>query len=84
MLVADGTVLKGRFTGVAALLYWLGCFGFTVMASLVAFIDLRAVRLETQKEHRALFESTLQKIEKEKRERTQKSNGHPSDSNQTE
>ena len=70
MLVADDTLLKGRLTGFAALAYWLGCFGLTIIAIIVAFVDLRSVRMETQKEHRALFESTLQKIEKERRSRS--------------
>ena len=71
MLVADDTFLKGRLNGFAALAYWLGCFGLTIIAIIVAFVDLRAVRMETQKEHRALFESTLQKIEREKRSRAE-------------
>lgn len=75
MLVADDTVLKNRLGGFAALAFWLACFGLTVIAIIIAFVDLRAVRLETQKEHRALFENTLQKIEQEKRGKSQTQNG---------
>jgi uncharacterized protein (DUF58 family) len=75
MLVAEDRFLKNRLTGLAALAFWLGCFGFTVIAICVAFVDLRAVRVETQKEHRALFERTLQRIEEEKRGSSQSSSG---------
>ena len=65
MLVVETTALKGRIVGFVALGYWLVCFLFTVIAIGVALLDLRAVQTETRAEHRALFESTLQKIKEE-------------------
>jgi membrane protein implicated in regulation of membrane protease activity len=66
MLVAGETVLKGRLSALGFVAYWLVCFVVTVLAIYAALLDARAVRLETQAEQRALFESTLQKIQAEK------------------
>ena len=70
MLVADETVLKGRMSALGFVAYWLICFVVTVMAIYAALADARAVREETQAEQRALFESTVQKIQEEKARRT--------------
>lgn len=63
MLVVGETALKDRLSALAFLLYWLGCFGFTVLAIFAALADARAVRQETRKQQRALFENTLGQIE---------------------
>ena len=66
MLVAGETVLKGRLSALGFVAYWCVCFFMTGLAIYAALLDARAVREETQTEHRALCESTLQRIEEEK------------------
>jgi len=70
MLVAGETVLKWHLTALGFVAYWLGCFVVTLLAVYAALLDARVVRQETQAEQRALFESTLQKIEEEKTRKT--------------
>lgn len=50
------------------LVFWGVCFVFTVMAILIALLDLRVLRERTRAEKRALLEQTLQDIEKESKE----------------
>lgn len=66
MLGAGETVLKGRLSALGFVAYWVVCVVVTVLAIYAALLDARAVRQETQAEQRALFESTLQKIQDEK------------------
>ncbi|MCW5552635.1 MAG: hypothetical protein KIS67_10825 [Verrucomicrobiae bacterium] len=66
MLVAESTFLKHRLGDVALLVYWLVCFGFTFLAMGAAFLDALVLRHEARQQQRALFESTLRKIEEEK------------------
>jgi hypothetical protein len=72
MLVAGETVLKGRLSPVAFLLYWAGCFIVTALAAMAALLDAARVRAESRQEQRVLFEETLRKIESEKRARSGK------------
>lgn len=65
MLICGETVLKERLGPIAALIYWLVCLGFTGLAVLAAFLDVRALRHRIRQEQRALFESTLKKIQAE-------------------
>lgn len=69
MLIAGETVLKSRLTGIPLLGYWLTCFVLTAVAAGVAIIDAARVRRETKEEQRALLETTLREIEREKRAR---------------
>lgn len=69
MLVAGETVLKERLSMLAFVFYWLGCFVFTVLAICAALLDARALRQESRDQQRTLFEDTLGKIERKKRER---------------
>jgi hypothetical protein len=69
MLAVGATLLDGRLSGVALLCYWLGCFVLTALAAGTALIDAARVRAEQREEQRALLESTLQQIEREKRSR---------------
>ena len=66
MLVAGETVLKDRLSQVAFILYWLACFGFTVLAIFAALADARALRQESRDQQRALLEDTLARIERGK------------------
>jgi len=69
MLIAGETLLSGKLGGVALICYWLGCFVLTAIAAGAALIDASRVRREQRDEHRALIESTIQEIEREKRSR---------------
>ena len=73
MLVAGETALKGRLSAVGFLAYWLVCFGFTGLAMVVAFIDLRAVRSRIRDEQRDLIETTLKEIEDKSAPRVRRS-----------
>lgn len=65
MLVCGETVLEGKLRGLAFIVYWLVCFGFTGLAIIVAFLDARALQRQTRKEHHDLFEKTLKNIERD-------------------
>lgn len=69
MLVAGETFLKTRLAGIPLLCYWMTCFVLTALAAGAAIIDAARVRQETQEEQRALLESTLREIEREKQAR---------------
>jgi Na+/melibiose symporter-like transporter len=78
MLVLGETVLKGRMSEVAFMVYWLVCFVFTVLAIVVAFRDVKAVQHEVRTEQRTLLESALKDIENEarsKQKRTKRNGG---------
>jgi hypothetical protein len=62
MLAADAFVWKGRLSGVGSLLYWLVCLGLTLLAMLIALIDLREVRQEGRARQQSLLEDTLVEI----------------------
>ena len=70
MLIVGATLLEERLSAPAFLLYWLACFGFTVLAICAALLDARILRQEARDAHRALFESTLEKIKREKADRS--------------
>ena len=64
LLVWGETVLKPILTGVLFLIYWVGCFVFTIGAIVFALLDVRAVRRRTQAERRELLERSFQDLEK--------------------
>jgi len=63
MLIAGQTVLKGRLQEVGFLIYWVVCFGFTCLAIITAFLDLRALGLQARQQQRDLLKNTLNKIQ---------------------
>ncbi|HWQ91727.1 MAG TPA: hypothetical protein VN673_08650 [Clostridia bacterium] len=65
MLIAGETLLRGRLHGLVLLGYWGVCFACTVLAIMVAFLDLRAVRRTTTAAQRELFETTIKDIVQE-------------------
>lgn len=69
MLIAGETVLEERLSAVMFLFYWFVCLIFTLLAIFAALLDARILRQEARDQHRALFESTLTKIERERRDR---------------
>ena len=69
MLIAGETVLQGRLKDFGFLLYWTLCFGFTCLAILIAFLDVRALGRRTRQEHHDLLESTLKEIQTDARDK---------------
>ena len=69
LLLCGETLLKGRMSNLFFLIYWLVCLVLTGLAIAVAFADVRALQRRIREEQRQLFEATLRKIEKEKREK---------------
>jgi len=64
LLVWGETVLKPILTGLLFLLYWMGCFLFTIGAIVFALLDVRAVRRRVRAERRELVERAFQDLEK--------------------
>ena len=69
MVVAGETVLRGRLSAEAFLLYWLVCFLLTGSAVFAAFLDVRALQQQVRREERDLLDKTLSKIESEARDK---------------
>jgi membrane protein implicated in regulation of membrane protease activity len=65
MLIGGETMLKGRLSALAFLVYWLVCFALTTLALLAAFLDVRAVQRRIRQEERELLDRTLQNIQKD-------------------
>ncbi len=65
MLIGGETVLKGKLGNLAFILYWLGCFGLTGLAILIAILDARALQRRIRAEQHDLFATTLKQIETE-------------------
>ncbi len=67
MIVWGQTILKSTLGThpVAFILYWIGCFGFTGLALIVALIDIWVMRGRSQDAHRALFKKTFVRTEEE-------------------
>ena len=77
MLIAGETVLKGKLESLAFIIYWLVCFGFTALAILIAFLDVRALQRRTRQEQHDLFEATLREIETEAKTRRRRPDRRP-------
>jgi hypothetical protein len=69
LLILGETVLKGRLTPEAFLVYWLICLVLTITAIIVAFLDFRDLGRSTVHQHRDLIDKTLEEIETEARRR---------------
>ena len=67
MLLCGETVLRGRLRDLGFVVYWLICIGFTGLAMIAAFLDLRALQQRIRQEQRELIERTLKEIEAEAR-----------------
>ena len=57
-----GNDIEGQLSPLGFLLYWLGCFAFTITAVFIALADVKALRVRTQREQKDLLESTLKEI----------------------
>src|SRR2546425_10748655 len=62
MLILGQTLLEGRLSRAAFVIYWLACFGFTGLAIFMAFLDARALQRRTRDEQRNLMQTTLNEI----------------------
>lgn len=69
MLVAGLTVIETHRSLVMFACYWAACLVLTALAAGTALFDASQVRAEQRAEQRALIESTLHEIEREKRSR---------------
>ncbi len=67
MLLSGETVFRGRLSKLEFVAYWLVCIGFTGLAMVAAFLDLRALQRRIRQEQRELIERTLKEIETEAR-----------------
>lgn len=72
MLVLGLTVLKDRLRPETFVLYWLVCMLMTCLALIIALLDMRAVRMRSQREQIELVNRALQEIEREKEEKAAK------------
>jgi membrane protein implicated in regulation of membrane protease activity len=63
MLIAGETLLKGRFSPLLMLAYWLACFAMAAMAMILAVMDASAVARRTTEERRELAARTIKEIE---------------------
>src|SRR5215831_983007 len=73
MLVVGQTLLRGRFSDLAFLIYWLICFAFTGLAMGMALLDMRAVRNRTRQEQRTLLDATIKEIQRDARGKQKRS-----------
>ena len=67
MLVWGQTLLSPYLKGIAFIIYWLFCFGFTFGAMVAALLDLRATRRRSRLEQQELLDEALKQIEAEKK-----------------
>ena len=81
MLIAGQTVLSRRLGPLGFAIFWLVCLLFTCVAIVVAFRDLSVVRRRTREEQRALFESTLGEIARQRAAKAEKKSDTAPDAN---
>ena len=62
MLAGDELLFRGWLEGGPLLAYWLTCFGFTLLAMIAAYLDVRALRRQTRQAQRELIEATFRGI----------------------
>ena len=74
MLIWGQTVLESHLRGLMFLIYWLVCFGFTIGAIVIALLDIRVLRRRTRDEQRKLVERTLEQVDRERKNGSQKVN----------
>ena len=63
MLVWGQTVLKPRLDGLAYILYWLGCFVFTVLAMMTALLDIWFIRRKQRQDRKDLVRKTFANVD---------------------
>jgi len=66
MLILGETVLRNALGKVPFLIYWMGCFVFTGLAILFAFLDVAGVQRQARQQQRDLLENTIKEIARQK------------------
>jgi hypothetical protein len=66
MLILGETVLRSSLQKVPFILYWMGCFVFTGLAIVFAFLDVAGVQKQAREQQRELLEKTIQEIARQK------------------
>lgn len=74
MLVLGETVLRSSLGKVPFLIYWMGCFVFTGMAILFAFLDVAGVQRQAREQQRELLEKTIHEIARQKEAKSGRTN----------
>ena len=69
MLVLGLTVLAGRLKSYPFLIYWSVCLCSTVLAALIALIDLLLLRRQLRQAQKLLIEQTLREAKNERNEK---------------
>jgi hypothetical protein len=80
MLVLGQTILQSRLKDWIFLVYWLGCFGFTILAAMTALIDVMVVRRKSRDQQRELIEEMVDKIKRPRSVDEKSPPGHPGQS----
>ncbi len=68
MVVLGQTVFEGNLRDLkfTFMVYWIACFGFTLMAVVIALLDVWIVRRKSRELERELIEETWNKVQREK------------------
>jgi heme/copper-type cytochrome/quinol oxidase subunit 1 len=75
MLLLGETLLRDTLAGLGLVIFWTVCFGFTLLAMLMAFLDLSALQRRARQQHRELLENAVTEIVREKTDRTRRPPG---------
>ena len=70
MLILGTTVLRNSLGKAPFLFYWMGCFLFTGLAILFAFLDVAGVQRQARQQQRELLEKTITEIARQKELKT--------------
>jgi membrane protein implicated in regulation of membrane protease activity len=66
MLILGETVLRTSLHGVPFIVFWMGCFVFTGLAIVFAFLDVTGVQRQAREQQRELLEKTIREIARQK------------------
>jgi Na+/melibiose symporter-like transporter len=66
MLILGQTVLKDSLRRQAFIYYWLACTVITGLTLVIALLDMRAVRLRSQREQKELLKDVFREITEDK------------------
>jgi len=72
MLILGETVLRNSLGKLPFLFYWMGCFLFTGLAILFAFLDVAGVQRQAREQQRELLEKTINEIARQKELKTKR------------
>ncbi|MEW6306416.1 MAG: hypothetical protein AB1705_23365 [Verrucomicrobiota bacterium] len=72
MLVWGESILKPHLKGLLFLVYWLGCFGFVLLAILIALFDLWVISVRRRIDGREVAKRSLEEAKHAKPSETAK------------